>query len=122
MFTQQEKESAKTINNYTTITNSHVTAGAIGNLDHSPTVQITGNIEVCQGDFDSLKKHLLDLGLSDDDVQSLQQSLRVDEENNQKGIGPRVLAWLSDLGSKVMTKATVTLATRAILKFFGLAS
>ncbi|UTV26369.1 AbiTii domain-containing protein [Photobacterium atrarenae] len=102
-FTPREKEIAKVTTN-----NFHINGnvqGIVGNeVSENSISHLT--MTVHQNDMDSLKKHLLEGGLTEDDVCELAEAIEMDATPVKEGeYGARVSAWMGKMITKAATGA-----------------
>lgn len=112
-----------------TITNifqTLVQGGVVSIAGHADQVLQIGEINVQEGDLDSLLASLRALGIDEEDLLELTEAI-AEDPGTSDGPGAEVWAWLKQTGGKVtraagdvgvaVTKAAVT---AAVLKYFGL--
>lgn len=116
-----EEKVAKVFNTYIT---GNVQNFATGSSNFSQSGQFT----VLQGDFPSLASFLKSQGVADDDINALDNAIKVDNAGEQKkGFGEKVSSWLGKMLSKagtaawnISTSSAGTLLTKAIVQYYGL--
>ena len=89
------------------------------NIGNDNIINIKNNI--ITNDFHSLKSELKKHGVSNSDIETLQNSIRADGSLSveRKEYGPRVKAWLSEIINKVSVATAVPVIINALNKFFG---
>lgn len=89
------------------------------------------NVNVLEGDFESLRSYLNELGIAPEDIEDLNQALSKDksEVDEKKGIGNNVSKWVGKIIGKasagaltVATSVASGLITKALSKYLGLQS
>ena len=121
-FTDKEKQSAMSINNY----NIGNFQGIAGNVIDS-TVNQNNQMNVYAKDFDSLARVLADNKVAFSDVQELKHAIEVDDQPTEPNrLGTNVSEWIGKMvgkaatGSWEISVATAgTLLAEAISKFYG---
>lgn len=121
-FTDKEKESAMSINNY----NIGNFQGIAGNVIDS-TVNQNNQMNVYAKDFDSLARVLADNKVAFSDIQELKSAIEVDDQPTEPNrLGINVSEWIGKMigkaatGSWEISVATAgTLLAEAIGKFYG---
>lgn len=121
-FTDKEKESAVSINNYT-IENFQ---GIAGNIVDS-TISQNNQMNVYAKDFDSLVKVLTENKVTFSDIQELKHALDVDDVPTEPNrFGKNVSEWIGKMVGKAATgswevgvSTAGTLLAEAISKFYG---
>jgi hypothetical protein len=85
------------------------------------------SVNICKGDFHSLKKTLEDNGLSEAAIFELKQALDAEPETVASGFGPRVAGWIgammkkaADGSWKIGTGAAGSLLANVLGKYYGL--
>lgn len=85
------------------------------------------NNKVIVNDVESLKKYLLSKGLDKKDIEEMQQAIEQDRQDNAKGFGERVQAWMAKMVGKAASgvwNVTVSVAGsligKALSDYFGL--
>lgn len=124
-FTEEEKEQADKLQNI----NIDNFQGILGNVSDS-TVNQSNDIKVVKNDFDSLAKHLNDLGIAFSDVRELEQAVEKDgdiSKKNLSGLGENVSGWIGNMVAKASTGSwNVSIAAAgnilgtAICKYYGM--
>lgn len=85
---------------YQTIIHGNV----IGNVaTGSGAVQSTGTINVSQGDFEALRKTLVDLGVPEADVKNLETAMKQDPPATSLAEKPKTTAWLAAVAGKILS-------------------
>ncbi len=88
----------------------------------------SGQFTVLQGDFSSLSSVLKSQGVSQDDINSLQEAITEDaQEEQSQGFGQQVSSWIGKMLSKagtaawnITTSTASTLLPKAIAQYYGL--
>lgn len=124
-FTKEEQEQANKLQNI----NIDNFQGILGNVSES-TVHQSNEIKVVKNDFDSLAKHLNDLGIAFSDVRELEQAVEKDgdiSKQNLSGLGENVSGWIGNMVTKASTGSwNVSIAAAgnilgtAICKYYGI--
>lgn len=100
-FTHEERQAAKEMQTV----NIENFQGVLGNVQNS-TVTQNLNMEVRQGDFDSLAAYLQSLGVGDDQIRDLRERMKEDPAPQAKDrLGPKVSSWIGDMVGKAASGA-----------------
>lgn len=105
--------------------------GNVGNIAQgSQNVTQTSAINITENNIQSLKKYLESLGLTPENIETLEAAIEEDQiENarNEKRLGSRVSAWLGSVVSgiaqgviPILQNVDANLITEAILKYYGI--
>ena len=104
-------------------------SGPVGNLALASPGSTQQSTVVRPGDRDSLEAALASLGVSAEDITSLDVALAEDSESGKKGIGGKVGAWLGSMVAKASTGALAVSAkeaskslTELLLRYLGVDS
>jgi len=77
-------------------------------------------------DRETLSKSLSEIGVQDNDIDSLQKAIEADGQLKEKKLGKKVMQWLGNITARVIdgswkaaTDAAPTLISKAIAKYYG---
>lgn len=86
-----------------------------------------GDFQISVGNFKQLRDYLSSQGLSENDIDSLEEAIEKDNENKESGIGNSVQTWIGNMIGKastgawnVSTSIASTLLGKALSKYFEL--
>ena len=103
--------------------------GNVGNIAQASRDFAQNNIQIIQGDFNSLSKFLREAGLEDGDISELKEALENDDQEKKPGLGQKVTDWIGRMIGKassgiwhVGTTIAAQLLTSAISQYLGLPS
>lgn len=111
-FRKDAQQNNQVINNYmkTEITNTG--DGNIVNTGSS--ANITATININKGDFDSLRKKLLDADVEEKDIEELKDIVTEEEPDREnKKLGPKASSWIGNMFAKILGGATKIATTAA---------
>ncbi|WP_066256791.1 hypothetical protein [Neobacillus drentensis] len=74
---------------------------------------------IVQNDLESLIKTLTSLGITERDINKLEESITEDEEEPGRGIGPKTKKWLESIKEKA-TDGVIDLTLKAVASYFGI--
>lgn len=103
--------------------------GNVGNVAAGEGFSQSNITAVVQGDFNSLRSHLMNFGIDAADLGELESATKKDQESLQAGMGEQTSKWLGKMinkassgAFKVGTTVATTLLTKALTQYFGLPS
>lgn len=108
--------------------NTFISGNAHNIATGSSHVTQSGNVIVMPGDFESLRKHLVSLGIQASDIKDLDSAIQKDKRAQGKlALGKRVQAWMGAMAGKAASGAwetgksvAGTVLSKALSKYFGL--
>jgi hypothetical protein len=94
---------------------------------HAENVSQMAHTTIAVGDIEGLKRALSTLGVTDEGLKKLEADIKADKTNGKPSIGPRIKAWLANIGqylgkegAKAGIDVTKKLATKWILQHYGM--